>query len=189
MIYFIGKSNNRETAMRHVTSLFFTLFLPCACFEASAQDVVLTGHVQKVTLLPFGVDDCPPPCPPNDIPGRVCISNAGGCQIMEVNVDKVLLGEAGPVRIFKTHIGEWGPTFGVTTSPIVVSEDAGNVSWSEAVMRDGKIYIESKRLRHIGDVNARDLGPDEDDLVSLDAMLERVRKAERQRPRKGGGKE
>lgn len=175
--------------MRHLTSLFFTLFLPCACVGTSARNVVLTGHVQKVTLLPFGVDDCPPPCPAHDIPNTVCISNAGGCQIMEVAVDKVLLGDAGPVRMFKMRIGEWGPTFGVTTQPIVVSEDAGKVSWSEAVMRGGKIYIESKRLRHIGHVNARDLGPDSDGLVSLDAMLERVRMAERQGPRNRGGKQ
>lgn len=175
--------------MRHITLLFLTPFLLCACVSMPGQDVVLTGHVQKVTLLPFGVDDCPPPCPDHIIPNMVCISNAGGCQIMEVKVDKVLLGESAPVRIFKTRIGEWGPTFGVTRQPVVVSEHGGSVSWSEAVMRGDKIYIESKRLRHIGEVNARDLGPDEDDLVSLDAMLERVRMAEQQRPRKGGGKE
>lgn len=177
--------------MRHATALFLALVLPCICLGAQAGDVVLTGHIQKVTLLPFGADDCPPPCPPNDNPRRICISNAGGCQIMEVNVDKVLLGDAGWVRTFKTHIGEWGPTFGVTTSKVVVSEEAGNVYWSKATVREGsdRIYIDPKHLRRIGQVEASALAPNEEGLVSLDAMLERVRQAHARQQRRSIGKE
>ncbi|NHZ33778.1 hypothetical protein [Massilia rubra] len=174
--------------MRQVTSFLLALVLPCAFFNASAQDVVLTGHVQKITLLPFGADDCTSPCAP-DGTGRVCIYNSPGCQIMEVNVDKVLLGEAGPVRIFRSHIGEWGPSFSITRQPIVVSEDGGNVSWSRATLRDEKIYIDSSQLRSIRGVKASDVSPDDNGMVALDALLDRVRQADARQQRRSIGKE
>lgn len=173
--------------MRHATALFLALLLPGACLTARAEDVVLTGHVQKVTLLPFGADGCPPTCKPDA--GRVCIHNSPGCQIMEVRVDKVLLGEAGPVRIFRSHIGEWGPTFRVASWPIVVSEKDGEVSWSDATLRGDRLYIDPKQLHGIGDVNARDLAADDDGLVPLDAMLDRVRQADARKQRRSIGKE
>ncbi|NHZ88334.1 hypothetical protein F2P45_04730 [Massilia sp. CCM 8733] len=173
--------------MRQVKSFLLALFLPCAFINAAAQDVVLTGHVQKITLLPFGADDCPPTCTPDA--GRVCIHNSPGCQIMEVSVDKVLLGEAGPVRHFRSHIGEWGPTFRVASWPIVVSEKDGKVSWADATVRGDRLYIDPTQLRSIGDVSARDLQPDEHGLVPLDALLERVRQADARRQRRSLGKE
>lgn len=174
--------------MHQVKSFLLALFLPCAFFNASAQDVVLTGHVQKITLLPFGADDCTSPCAP-DGTGKVCIYNSPGCQIMEVSVDKVLLGQAGPVRIFRSHIGEWGPTFRVASWPIVVSEKNGKVSWADATLRGERVFVNPAQLHSIGDVSARDLQADEDGLVSLDALLDLVRQADARRQRRSIGKE
>lgn len=122
---------------------------------ASAQDVLLSGHVQRVILLPSGADDCPPPCslsaPRQDGSQTVCISNGGGCQIMDVRVDRVYRGAAsGETRQFRSRIGEWGPSFPVTDEKIVVSEMAGVVSWSPATERDGVILVDPKRLPGIG---------------------------------------
>jgi hypothetical protein len=151
--------------------------LLAACSIASAQDVVLTGHVQRVILQPSGTENCPPPCPAivtvnPDGTQTVCISNGGGCQTMEVEVDHVYRGEATErFRLFKTRIGEWGPSFPVTAKQIVVSEHAGNVFWSVATLRDGRIFVDPKRLRSVGGVPTA-AGAD-DDLVALDDVLAR----------------
>jgi hypothetical protein len=151
--------------------------LLAACSIASAQDVVLLGHVQRVILQPSGAENCPPTCPAVATAGadgtrEVCISNAGGCQTMEVAVDSVYRGEAiGRIRQFKTRIGEWGPSFPVTEKQIVVSEHAGNVFWSLATVRDGRIYVDPKRLRSVSGVPI--LAAGDGDLMALDEVLAR----------------
>lgn len=152
--------------------------LLAACSIASAQDIVLTGYVQRVILQPSGTEDCPPPCPvsteihPNGVQ-TICISNRGGCQMMEVKIDRVYRGVAqGQMRQFKSRIGEWGPSFPVTSSKIVVSEAAGNISWSLATERDGKIFVDPKRLRKIGGIQTSPTGDSE--LVALDEVLRKL---------------
>lgn len=146
-----------------------------ACALASAQELVVTGHVKRVVLQPRGAEDCPEPCPP-PAPGsrHVCVSNAGGCQTMDVEVDHVYRGAAvDGIRRFRTAIGEWGPTFGVTTARIVVVQnDAENVSWSPLTERDGKLFFDPKRIRWIG--NSRTAPPDSEGLVALDDALARA---------------
>lgn len=91
---------------------------------------------------------------------------------MEVKVDHVYRGEAGgQTRQFKSRIGEWGPRFPVTRQQIVVSEEAGNVVWSHATRRDGRIFIDPKRLRSVGGVPTSVAGDAE--LVALDEVLVR----------------
>jgi hypothetical protein len=160
--------------MTRFSVLLAALF--CACPLASAGDVLLVGHVQRVILQPSGTGDCPSPCGvmqplPNGVQ-RICVSNAGGCQAMEVKVDHVYLGEAGAMREFRSRIGEWGPSFPVTAQQVVIKEEAGKVWWSPATVRDGRIFIHPKRLRTIG-VPTSTSGNDEE-LVALDEVLERV---------------
>lgn len=149
--------------------------LIAACSIASAQDIVLAGHVQRVILQPSGTKDCPPSCPAvvtvnPDSTQTVCISNGGGCQTMEVEVDHVYRGEATErIRVFKTRIGEWGPSFPVTEKQIVVSEHAGHVFWSVATLRGGRIFVDPKRLRSVGGVPIAAAA--DGDLVSLDDVL------------------
>ncbi|QYG01215.1 MULTISPECIES: hypothetical protein [Massilia] len=143
---------------------------------ASAQDVLLTGHVQRVILQPSGTEGCPPPCPVverrPDGSQTVCISNASGCQMMDVKIDRVYRGVAsGETRRFRSRIGEWGPSFPVTEKRIVVNEEGGSVSWSPAIERDGKILIDPTRLRRIGGVPTSPDGGSEP--VVLDEVLAR----------------
>ncbi|OEZ57735.1 hypothetical protein [Duganella sp. HH105] len=148
------------------------------CSLASAQDVLLVGHVQRVILQPSGTENCPPPCPvvaPVQANGlrTVCVYNGGGCQTMEVKPDHVYRGDAaGETLQFKSRIGEWGPSFPVTEQAIVVSQEGGSVSWSFATERDGKLFIDPKRLRSIGGVPTSIGGTTE--LVALDDVLARL---------------
>ncbi len=153
-----------------------------ACAIASAQDVLVSGYVQKVILQPQGTENCPRDCPAiaatkPDGTTRVCISNSGGCQTMEVKVDHVYRGEVpgmtrSMTRQFKTYIGEWGPSFAATEEQVVVSEVAGEVWWSPVTKRDGRIYIDPKRLRRIAGVPTATA--DTEDLVALDEVLARI---------------
>lgn len=144
---------------------------------ASAQDVLLSGHVQRVILQPSGSENCPPVCPATstmhpDGSQTICVSNMGGCQTMEVKVDHVYRGETqGATRQFRSRIGEWGPSFPVTDKLIVVSEEQGNVFWSPATERDGQIFIDPQRLRRIAGVPTSTTGATE--LVSLSEVLAR----------------
>lgn len=147
----------------------------------SAQDVLLLGEVRRVILQPSGTPDCPPPCPPDtlypDGSRRICISNGGGCQTMDVKIERVYHGNAkGETRRFKSRIGEWGPSFPVHEKRIVVSEEAGEVSWSPAIEQYGKILIDPRRLRRIGGIQTS--ANDDGKLVELDDLLERTATAQ-----------
>jgi hypothetical protein len=127
------------------------VILAGTCSIASAQEVWLTGHVQKVILQPSGTENCPPVCPvnppvnPNGLQ-TVCITNLGGCETMEVKVDHVYRGAVQEgTRQFTARIGEWGPNFPATGQQILVSEVAGSMSWWFVREREGKLYVERKR--------------------------------------------
>lgn len=152
------------------------------CSPVSAQDVILLGEVQRVIVQPSGTADCPPPCPPDtlypDGSRRICISNGGGCQTMDVKIERGYRGNArGETRRFKSRVGEWGPTFPVNEKRIVVSEEAGKVSWSPAIDQGGKIFIDPGRLRSIGGIPTST--NDDGKLVELDELLERTATARR----------
>ncbi len=157
---------------------YLALVLAGACSLASAQDLVLTGHVQKVVLEPRGTENCPRLCPANAAVNSsglqtVCISNDGGCQTLEVKVTQVYRGaDQGDTRQFRKRIGEWGPTFPLTEALIVVTETAGHVDWSPAVERDGRIFVEPKRLGSFGvpRIPPREA---ERETIALDELLER----------------
>ncbi|MEW7850265.1 hypothetical protein AB2N08_16345 [Massilia aurea] len=147
--------------------------------SVSAQDVILIGEVQQVIVQRSGTPDCPPPCPPvtlnPDGSKRICISNGGGCQTMDVKIEHVYRGVAnGETRRFKSRIGEWGPTFPVKEKRIVVSEAAGTVSWSPAIEQAGKIFIDPRRMRTIGGVPISVNDSDSSELAALAELLERV---------------
>lgn len=132
--------------MPRPTALAAALLLACA--SASAQQALVAGSIQKVSYEPRGSDDCPEPCPP--VTPRagglatVCISNAGGCESIELKVERDVEGVSprGSRRGFGAQrIGEWGPTFPVTSKLIAVHQDGKRLSWTPAVLRDGQVYI------------------------------------------------
>lgn len=169
------QSPSAKRKMRKSKCLAAMLFNLCSI--ASAQDVLLAGHVQRVVLQPSGTEHCPPPCPPAlpavaGKPQAVCISNVGGCQMMELKVDHVYRGVVhSQTRQFSSRIGEFGPSFPVTEKQIVVNEEGGKVSWSFADNRNGKIFIDPKRLRSVAGITSATQGDGE--WVALDEVLAR----------------
>lgn len=139
--------------------------------------MLLAGQVQRVVLQPTGSENCPPVCPAlatehPDGSRTVCISNQGGCATMDLKVDQVFRGEAGATRQFRSRIGEFGQSFPVTSAQVVVSDEAGSVHWAIVTERDGRKFIDPKRLWTFGGVPA--FAPDDGQLVALDEVLARL---------------
>lgn len=148
------------------------------CSIASAQNALITGHVQRVVLLPDGAETCPPVCPTPAPIGRngvqtVCITNQGGCQIMEVKVDHDYRGASqGQIKEFRSRIGEWGPSFPVTNKQILVMEHAGHASWFPITEVDGKSFIDPKSIPTVHGVRT---SPESDkELVALEEFISRA---------------
>jgi hypothetical protein len=148
-----------------------------ACPLASAEAQLLLGHVQRLTLEPSGTPNCPPICPAlitenADGSRTVCMSRNGACETMDFKVDQVLAGESDAARQFKARSGEFGPFFAAARGPVLVIEEAGRVSWAALIERDGKQFIDPKRLWKFKGVPASK--PGDAYLVELDEVLARL---------------
>ena len=92
--------------------------------------------------------------------------------MMELKVDHVYRGVVhSQTRQFSSRIGEFGPSFPLTEKQIVVNEEGGKVSWSFADNRNGKIFIDPKRLRSVAGIASATQGDGE--WVALDEVLGR----------------
>ena len=151
---------------------------------ALAQESLLIGRVERISLLPLGTKACPSTCTPSgpDANGmiRVCVSNMGGCQHTEFQIDRVLMGDdsVGPAT-FKQRIGEWGKLdFPVSNKPILayVDQERGIVHWALVTERGGRLYFEAKLFAQgaIAGVAIASLPPDSNGEIALDQLIERL---------------
>jgi hypothetical protein len=151
---------------------------------ALAQESLLIGRVERISLLPLGTPACPSTCTPSgpDANGmiRVCVSNMGGCQHTEFQIDQVLMGSdsVGPAT-FKQRIGEWGKLdFPVSNKPILayVDQERGIVRWSLLTQRDGHMVFEAKPFERttVAGVAIASLPPDSNGEIALDQLIERL---------------
>ena len=157
--------------------LALTLAAPCAAEE------LLAGRVHKIIQQPSGADGCPAPCPvgPDTSPDgthRICISNGGGCETMELKVDRDFLGrrEPGSAWSIGKRVGEWGSAMPITSQLIVVYDDGKRLHWTPAVARDGQVLVHPERfvtLRRA--VKYEWFGSDTTGMVPVEQIIERLR--------------
>lgn len=153
-----------------------------AALPALAQESLLVGRVESVTLRPSGTEDCPKPCPAlstTDARGvtHVCISTSGGCQKTLFHTEQVLLGDerTGP-RVFEQRTGEFGmPRFPVTSAPVLVYLDRDGAHPVALIDRNGSPHFLAKQLQWatIGGVAIASLTPDANGEIALDALTGR----------------
>ncbi|WLI90360.1 hypothetical protein Q4S45_04340 [Massilia sp. R2A-15] len=155
------------------------LILAASCSLTQAEEILVVGTVERILLLPFGSEQCPPVCqmatPLPDGGTRVCISNACGCEVTELKVDKVLAGGAkGATLQVKSHVGEWcRPTFPISSKPLLVQVKDGQPRWSRIEAHDGRDYFDAKPFSTIGAVAVGSL-QDAQGKVRLDTLLEHL---------------
>ncbi|MCD2518595.1 hypothetical protein LQ564_20055 [Massilia sp. G4R7] len=150
---------------------------PCAAEE------LLAGRVQKVIQQPSGADGCPPPCPvePETLPDgsrRICVSNGGGCEAMELKVERDFLGRRQPGSAWSVskRVGEWGSALPVTSQLIVVHDDGTRLRWTPAVMRDGQVLVHPDRfVSFLLAVKREWFGTDTTGMVPVEQVVERLR--------------
>lgn len=147
------------------------------------QEALFVARVERITLAPRGGMACPELCPSTfsrnaDGSTHVCVSNDGGCQKTEMQVEWVLLGaqQPGPYT-FDARIGEWGDVhFPVTHAPILVHVRPGLVEWAPVTSKDGRKLVRLKAFRFgvVAGVDLRTLAPNDEDGVALDAVAQRL---------------
>lgn len=145
---------------------------------AAAQEALVIGRVERITLQPLKSPGCPDPCAANGAT-RVCITNAGGCEETAFQIDQVLLGDDAPgPKTYRAPIGEWGGhRLPVSAHPILVHVVAGGIHWSDLTEHDGKRYFSAAAFKRdtIGGVAVASLAPDNNGEVPLDALVAQVR--------------
>lgn len=169
------------------TILLLTAMLAAAVTVAAApvqaQEALVVGRVERITLQPVDAPGCASPCaqPAGAGPDgttRVCVTNAGGCQQTEFRIERVLLGDdaVGP-KTYRDRIGEWGGhTFPAAHGPILVHIDRGATHWAALSERDGKLVFPAAPLKRdvIGGIAIAGLQPDANGELALDDLLGRM---------------
>jgi len=149
---------------------------------ASAEELLISGHVESILLLRSGSEHCPSLAGPhNNADGSqyVSISNDGGCQQATIHVSRTLLGKPQPQTItIATRIGEWGqPSLPLQASDILIDADAGAVRWSALEQKNGAVFFEAKPFKSIGGVTIASLPHDDDGLIPLAILVDQLKPA------------
>ena len=174
-------------ATKIVLSCLLLSLAACAGAQTQTQgqqEALFVARVERITLAPRGGMACPELCPstfrPNaDGSTHVCVSNDGGCQKTEVQVERVLLGtqQPGPYT-FDARIGEWSDVhFPVTHAPILVHVRPGLVEWAPVTTsKDGRQLVRLKAFRFgvVAGVDLNTLARNGEEGVALDAVAERL---------------
>ena len=91
--------------------LLLVAVLALACAQARAEQLLVVGKVVASKAVRTGTPECPSRTGSyTDAEGKtfISISNACGCETVELAIDETLLGSApGPTASFTTSIGEW----------------------------------------------------------------------------------
>lgn len=130
---------------------FLLLLAAFGPLSAHASEQLFTGAVQRQIVEPSGTPDCARPCPANQQPDahgvtHVCISNMGGCPIVELKVLHDYLGSSNePIEKFSSRTGEWGKlNFPDSATPVLVHAVDGAAQWMPFTTRDGVDVIDPK---------------------------------------------
>lgn len=153
------------------------LALATICCLSQAQEFLVSGRVERISLLPSGTTECPVQCPATgtlqlDGTTHVCISNDCGCQVTDIKVDQVFLGNGpGEVLHVKSRLGEWcRPTFPNSSGQLLVQMKNGTARWSRIDNRDGVRLFDAKSFDAIGKVSVASL-KHENGQVQLEDLL------------------
>lgn len=157
--------------------LIVSALLAAACSLSPAHEALVSGSVERISLLPLGTAECPRERPQTLTPQpdgstRVSVSNYRGCQITDIKVDQVLLGADHPGAILqvKSRLGEWDkPTFPISSALLLIQVKDGVARWSPIETRAGAEIFDAKPFDVIGTVPMASLKGDQG-KVTLGAL-------------------
>jgi len=147
---------------------------------APADELLVSGRVESILLLPSGSEHCPNLSGSSknaDGSQQVSISNAGGCQQATIKVSHTLLGKPQPATItIATRLGEWGrPSLPLQAGDILIYADAGTLRWSELAQKNGVAFFESKPFKTVGGVQIATLPHDGDGDIPLASLVDQLK--------------
>jgi ketosteroid isomerase-like protein len=157
---------------------------PVPASSASAVEMLFAGVVERQSITSSGAPDCARPCPVSPTPDtngatRVCVSNAGSCQVAEIRVLHDYLGTAGhATESFSTRTGEFGRlNFPDSTTPILVHAVDGGASWTTLTTHDGVDVIDAadqRLLRPFTKLHPGALTPDATGAIPVAQLVQRL---------------
>lgn len=155
----------------------FKLLLCALVFSqaAVADELLFTGQVQSITLQPSGVGQCKRACADMP-PGRVCISNEGGCQDAALKVITGHLGARdGELLHFPSRSGEWGTlNFPADDAPILVYVKDGQATWAPLNVHGDKSWFKVSAMRGEIRTLAQSLEQNGEGEAALDQLIEKL---------------
>lgn len=107
--------------------------LALVCGSVAAEEVVVSGRVESVTLIPANTPSCPVATTTEHSDRRVVVSNTCGCQEVKIRVVHVYSGaKEGESLTLTAPLGEWcKPSVPINTAePILIKSDGGALRWS-----------------------------------------------------------
>lgn len=148
--------------------------------NALATDMLFSGEVQRQVATSSGMPDCARPCPaqqPPDAHGvtRVCVSNAGGCQIADIKVLHDFLGTApeDEIQHIASRTGEWNQLhFSDSVRPLLVYVHDGASASTLLYTRDGVDAIDASFARRVGGIDAGAIHPDADGRIPVTQLAQ-----------------
>lgn len=162
--------------MPHLRLALFTSTLMMAALSANAfaADMLFSGTVQRQVVTPSGTPDCARPCPAENVINadgttRICISNAGGCQLAEIKVQHDFLGnDDGALKRIASRTGEWGKLhFPDSTAPVLVYVRDDSSIWTPIHVRDGVESVDAAFLKRLKVLGLEALHPDADGRIPV----------------------
>lgn len=119
-----------------------TIMLALLTTAAAAQDLVVSGRVEAITLIPFGAPTCAAISGAHrGADGRetIVISNACGCEESKLRVEHVYQGKGvreGELLTLRNNLGEWcRPALPLNHEPVLVQRAESDGQWH--VLKDG----------------------------------------------------
>lgn len=171
--------------MSNVHRVMLSAALLAMSAHAGATELLFSGTVERQIVQPSGTPDCASPCPANSAPdahgsARVCVSNRGGCQVVEVRVLHDYLGTArAPMERFTSRTGEWGKlNFPDSNQPILVHAVDGVAHWTALTTRDGADAIDTADTAFMGQFvkqHAATFTPGGDRKLPVAQLVQRIR--------------
>lgn len=149
--------------------------------HVAASGLLFAGTVERQVVQSSGTPDCARPCPALATPlpnggTRICLSNAGGCQVAEIKVLHDFVGnEAGDMRHIASRTGEFGRlNFPSSADPILVQVIGDAHHWAPLDTHDGVESVDARFIDRFDGLDRAALRPDANGRIAVSQLVQQL---------------
>jgi hypothetical protein len=156
-------------------SLWMCVLLAGAVGPVAADELLVSGRVESITLTPAGAPGCPGL---NAMRGpRLTFSNDCGCQEARIKVGQTYVGDGpGATLSVKSRLGEWcKPTLPVSAAAILVRPQGPETKWSPLEIKDGVQLFKPASFTYVGGYPMKAMPADDAGMAPLASLLDQLK--------------